>query len=57
MVREAMTKLKSAADEDVGLALTSRAGVRIHVRGVAAVPGAATSMTIVIQPLPVEHFF
>jgi hypothetical protein len=43
-----MTNLKTAANEDVGVELTSRARMRIHVRGVAAVPGAATSMTMVI---------
>jgi hypothetical protein len=31
MVREAMTKLKIAADKDVGVALTSRARMRINI--------------------------
>jgi archaellum biogenesis ATPase FlaH len=48
LVREGITRLKSAADEDVGIALTSTAQMRIRVWGVAAVPGAATSMTMVI---------
>jgi hypothetical protein len=46
-----MTKLKSSTDEDVGVASTSRAGLRKHVLGVAAVPGTASSMiTLVIPP-------
>jgi hypothetical protein len=43
-----MTELKSAGDADVDVALSSRARRPIHVRGVAAVPGAATSMIMVI---------
>jgi hypothetical protein len=43
-----MTELKSTGDADVDVALSSRARMPIHVRGVAAVPGAATSMIMVI---------
>jgi hypothetical protein len=49
-----MTKLKSTADEDVGIALTSRARLRIYVWGVAAIPGEVSSMTLVI---PSRRFF
>jgi hypothetical protein len=52
--REAMAKLRSAAGKDVGIALTSRAWMRIHARGVTAVLGAATFMTLVI---PCKAFF
>jgi hypothetical protein len=47
-VREVIPKLKSTADADVGVGSTLRARLRIHVWGVAAIPGAATSMTLVI---------
>jgi hypothetical protein len=44
-----MSKLKITTDDDVGIVLTSRAWMRIHVWGVAAVQGAPSSMTLVIS--------